>query len=391
MTRPADRYDLVVAGGRVVDPANGRDEPADVAVRDGAIAAVGRSLRAGAREVIDAAGCLVTPGLVDAHTHLDLAPGPWGVDPQQLVQTTGATTWVDAGSAGAARIAELREAARGLPLEVRALLHVSMNGLDVLTGESAHLSALSVGSAIDAAAAHPGFVVGVKVRIDRRTVGELGLEPLRRAVTVARTTALPLMVHVGYAPPAVADVAPLLERGDILTHCASGTPDDILVDGALAPHILAAHERGVLFDIGHGNGSFAFEVLDAYLAHGIVPICSSDINARSWSRGGATLPDVMSKMLASGVPVEDVIDASTRRPAAALGLPTGTLAVGARADLTVLRLVQEERPLTDTAGVSRVADRLIVPVTTVVAGIAPAGQAGSDRGADQPTRPSIEG
>lgn len=278
------------------------------------------------------------------------------------------TTWVDAGTAGVAHIADLREAAQRLPLEVRALLHIASGGLDVETGESSDLRTLSVEAAVDAAAAHAGFVVGVKVRIDKRTVGDLGLEPLRRAVTVARQAQLPVMVHVGHGPPLVAEVLPFLDRGDILTHCASGTPDDIVVEGDVAPHVSAAHERGVLFDIGHGNGSFAFGVLDAYLEHGIVPICSSDLNARSWARGGAAMPDVMSKLLASGVSVADVIDASTRRPAGALGLTAGTLQPGARADVTVLRLDEGSRTMTDTVGVTRSTDRVFVPVVTIAAG-----------------------
>lgn len=361
-------YDTVVAGGHVIDPATGTDAIADVAIRDGKIAAVGHSLAAQAREVIDVTGCLVTPGLVDMHTHLDLVPGPWGVDASTLIAATGATSWIDAGSAGAERIGELSQAAALLPVDVRALLHVSATGLDRETGESAQLGTLSVEAALDAAAEQQEFVVGVKVRIDGRAVGELGLEPLRRAVSVARQAQLPLMVHVALGPPDVAQVLPYLERGDILTHCASGKPTDILSAGHLAPHVLAAHDRGVLFDIGHGNGSFAFAVLDAYLRQEIVPICSSDINAPALGKGGALLPEVMSKLLASGVPLRDVVDATTRRPALTLGIDAGTLRTGARADVTVFRVLEGTHTLTDRADGERIARQLLVPVVTIVRG-----------------------
>lgn len=366
-------FDLVIRSGRVLDPGADFDGIADVGVKANRIAAIAPRLYGPAGEIIEASGRLVTPGLVDIHTHVNLAPGPWGVDAAELVAVTGATTWVDAGSVGAWRIAELQRAAHVLPLQLRALLNISTRGLDAETGESSDLVDLSVRAAVEAVHRHVEFVAGIKVRIDRRTVGDLGLEPLRRAVEVARQVGVPVMVHVGYGPPSVAEVLAHLDRGDILTHCASGTPSDITVQGRLTSHVLAAHKRGVHLDLGHGAGSFSFPVLESYLDAGIVPLCSSDVNTRALESrargsGGAMLPDVMTKLIACGVPVAEVIAASTWRPARALGLQAGSLQVGQRADITVLAVNEEERPLIDPMGATRPAGVAVVPYMTVVGG-----------------------
>lgn len=380
-------FDLVIRSGRVLDPGAGFDRIADVGVKANRIVAIAPRLYGPAREIIEASGRLVTPGLVDIHTHVNLAPGPWGVDAAGLVALTGATTWVDAGSVGAWRVGALRRASQVLPLQLKALLNISTRGLDAETGESADLVNLSVGAAVDAVRRHVGFVAGIKVRIDRRTVGDLGLEPLRRAVEVARQVEVPVMVHVGYGPPFVAEVLAHLDRGDILTHCASGTPDDITAQRRLASHVLAAHRRGVHLDLGHGAGSFSFPILESYLDAGIVPLCSSDVNTRALERrarggGGALLPDVTTKLIACGVSVPEVIAASTWRPARALGLQAGSLQVGQRADITVLVANEEERRLTDPMGATRPAGVVVSPYMTVVGGVVARGPGESRRTPD---------
>lgn len=320
---------------------------------------------------MDATGLLVTPGLVDLHTHVDGVPGPWGVDARVVAARTGVTSWVDAGSAGADNVAELRAHGQSLPLRLWSLLNISRSGLATVTDENADLRRLDVRAAVDAVAAHPEFVRGVKVRIDRRTVGANGLEPLRRAIAVAREVARPVMVHIGFGPPAVSDIVPLLRAGDILTHCAPPTPHGLVSGGRITEAVRAAVDAGVHLDVGHGSGSFSFAVAEIELAAGIIPICSSDLNARSVDKPGGTLPEVMAKMLALGMTLPDVVAAATSRPACVLGLgeTAGVLSVGRRADLVLFRLVPGRgATATDCAGGTRILREVLEPVATFIGG-----------------------
>ncbi|MUL42881.1 amidohydrolase/deacetylase family metallohydrolase [Streptomonospora sp. PA3] len=368
-------WDLLVRGGRVVDPASGLDAVADVAVRDGRIAEVrpherGAGLAAeDAAEVADAAGRLVTPGLVDLHTHVWHGATYWGLDPDPIAWRTGVTTWVDAGSAGAYSMDGLRRFAAELArVRVHALINVSALGLVAETGEHHNLDNLDVDTAVAVAARHGGFVRGVKARIDARTVGRHGLEPLRRAAALARRLDRPLMVHVGYGPPTIADIAPLLAEGDILTHCASGCPTDLVADGRLTAPARRALDAGAVFDLGHGSGALAFDVLEAELAEGVRPVASSDLHARSVHGPAFDLPTVMAKLVAAGAGLPEAIAAATVRPARALGLDAGTLAPGAAADIAVFDAEEGRFPVVDVHGSVRESPVRLTNTATYVDG-----------------------
>jgi dihydroorotase len=313
------RWDLLLAGG----------EPFDVAVQDGKIAATGKGLPRGeARVVEDVGGLLVTPGLIDLHTHV--GPGYWGIEPDPIAWHTGVTTWVDAGSAGAFTADGLLRKRFGV--RVVGLLNISGVGLAGRTGESRDLDNCDVALAVDTVQRHRDRIFGIKVRIDRETVGDNGVEPLRRALRAGEACGVPVMVHIGVAPPAVGDVLDLLRPGDIVTHCASGLASPI------GPAAVRAGARGVLFDLGHGSGGFAFDVLERQLDLGLRPhTISTDLHARSVYGPVFDLPTTMAKMLAVGLPLDEVIEAVTGGPARALGLDGGTLGVGAAADIAVFR------------------------------------------------------
>lgn len=359
--------DLLLAGGRVVDVGGGHVGRFDVAVKGGRIAAVAPSLpHDSAREVVDVTGRLVTPGLVDLHTHVHPGATYWGIHPDPVAWRTGVTTWVDAGSAGAWGIDALRAAVAAYRVRVPVLLHISALGLTGRTGESTDLGRVDTGAALDAITRHSDLVVGVKVRIDRETVGANGVRPLERALDVARAAGLPVMVHVADTPPGPDDVLPLLRPGDILTHCASG----VAATGA-GPLVREAYARGVLFDVGHGSGSFAFDVLEEQLAAGLAPhTVSTDLHARCRYGPVFDLPTTMAKLRAVGVPLEDVVAAATATPAAALRLPggVGTFAVGAPADVAVFAVEEGPFPVVDTHGQVREAPERLVNVATYVAG-----------------------
>jgi dihydroorotase len=346
-------YDLLLAGGEVI----GRGQT-DVAVRGGRIAATGPALSRDARTVIDVSGSVVTPGLVDLHTHV--GAGYWGIDPDPIAWYTGVTTWVDAGSAGAYTLTGPDPASA---VRRPILLNISAVGLSGRTGECRDLVNCDVDLAIETVLRHRGRIRGIKVRIDRETVGANGVEPLRRALTAAAACGLPVMVHVGTAPPAVDEVLGLLRPGDIVTHCASGIASPL----SAAAH--AAHDRGVLFDIGHGSGGFAFDVVEAQLAAGMRPhTISTDLHARSVHGPAFDLPTTMAKLLAVGVPLAEVVAAVTVNPARALGLDAGTLATGAPADLAVFAVEEGSFELVDAHRQVRRSPLRLVNEATYVAG-----------------------
>ncbi|KIH96458.1 amidohydrolase [Streptomonospora alba] len=370
-------WDLLLRGGRVLDPASGLDALADVAVRAGRVAEVrphgpdgtGLDPEGAATDVVDAGGRLITPGLVDMHTHIWHGATYWGMDPDPTAWRTGVTTWVDAGSAGAYSMDGLRRfAAEPARVRVHALINVSAVGLVAETGEHHALDNLDIDAAAAVAARHGDFVRGVKARIDARTVGAHGLEPLRRASELARRLERPLMVHVGYGPPTIADIAPLLTEGDILTHCASGCPSDLVADGRLTDAARRALDAGAVFDLGHGSGALAFDVLETELAAGVRPTASSDLHARSTHGPAFDLPTVMAKLVAAGTSLPEAVAAATVRPARALSLDAGTLAPGAAADIAVFDLEEGRFPVVDVHGTARESPIRLTNTATYVGG-----------------------
>jgi dihydroorotase len=259
-----------------------------------------------------------------------VGPGYWGIEPDPIAWHTGVTTWVDAGSAGAYTLDGLRRVASSADVRVPALLNISAIGLAGRTGENRDLANCDVALAIDTVEANRDLLHGVKVRIDRESVGANGVEPLRRALAVGAACSLPVMVHIGSGPPALDEVLDMLRPGDIVTHCASG------LARPLGRAVHEAVSRGVLLDLGHGAGGFSFDVLCRQLDAGLRPYTiSTDLHARSVSGPVFDLPTTMAKLLAVGVALDDVLAAVTTHPARALGLPGGSLTVGAPADLAI--------------------------------------------------------
>lgn len=363
-------WDLVIKGGRILDPSTATDAVGDVGVFRGAVTGLGGDLDvADAAQVFEAQGLLVIPGLVDIHAHLWPGGGYWGQDPETIAWRTGTTTWVDAGSAGAFNLAGLRKASQGTELSIFALINVSSIGIPGETGEHHDLANLNVELARAVAAQHGDFVAGVKARIDRRTVGDHGVEPLIRARRLADLLGRPLMVHIGYGPPHISDIVPLMQAGDILTHCASGSPSDLLTeDGSVNDALPEAADRGVRFDIGHGSGAFDYEVLEAELAAGLKPSISTDLHAVSAHGPVFDMPTVMEKLMAVGWSLHDVVEAATARPAGFLDLDAGSLAVGSRADIAIFDVVDDPHPLVDVHGQARTAPVRLRNVLTLAGG-----------------------
>ncbi|PYM91502.1 MAG: amidohydrolase [Candidatus Rokuibacteriota bacterium] len=374
---PALKYELVVAGGDVLDPSQRLRGKRDIGIKYGQIAAIAPSIpadRSGQR--IDATGKLVTPGLIDLHTHLCPHLGI-GLPADELVPITCTTTAVSAGDAGWQTWGAFRHLA--LPhsrTRLFAFVHIASIGLagGLAPGEMLNIDYANVDGAAKVVAENPDTVLGVKVRITDSIVGQNGLEPLRRAIKAAELAGkgVRVMCHIGAAPGNLSDLLDLLRPGDILTHAYSGAGNNTVQNGKLLPAALAAKQRGVIIDVGHGGGSFDFTVCEPAMQQGMAPdTISSDIHSVSINTPGyPTLPWVMSKFLALGMSLEDVVAKATVAPARVIGrVPgLGTLQVGAPADLAIMELVDGAVELVDTRNNKRHGAKKLVPVLTIRGG-----------------------
>lgn len=383
---PVDTLDLIVRGGRVLDPGHGIDRVADVGISNGRIAAIepGLSGRAMPRRpaypphpgtfVIDAAGKLVVPGLIDLHAHVYTGVCPLTVPADEAAMQAGVTTIVSAGDAGANTIEGFRElVVHRNRTRVLAFLHISTVGLTGWPGgESVDLEYLDVDAATRAVLANRDFVIGIKVRQGRENVAENGLEPLRRAVEVGNRTGVPVMIHIGAAPSPLREMLAILRPGDIVTHCYTGSGNGLVENGQLIPEALPAQKRGIVFDVGHGYGSFDYDLVEVAIAAGLWPDCiSTDLHSLSATGPVGNLTTTMSKLLNLGMKLEDVITAVTARPAAVLGRSDtlGAIEVGRVADLTVLELNRDGTEFRDAFGHTRRGEYLLRASSTIRAGI----------------------
>ena len=354
--------DLVLRGGRVIDPACGRDEIADVAFGDGKVSGFGRDLRAGGAEIIDARGLLVVPGMIDLHTHVYWGGTSLGVDASEVARRSGTTTFVDAGSAGPGNFPGFRRhVIEASPLRIIPFLNVSFPGIfafsaGVMVGECADLRLLDPRECVRVVKANRDLVAGVKVRVGRNAGGASGAAPLDMALEVAEETGLPVMAHLDHPPPSRLEVLSRLRRGDILTHCFRPFPNaPVEAGGRIREEVLEARRRGVIFDIGHGSGSFGFRTAEAMLAAGFLPdAISSDVHTLSINGPAFDQLVTMSKFLCLGMELVDVIRASTAAPAAALGRTNiGRLEIGAAGDATLLEMAEGEFDYRDVLGETR--------------------------------------
>ena len=368
-------FDLALKGGRVIDERNGIDGVFDVALRNGKIAAIGPGLTG--QRSRDVSGCIVAPGLIDIHTHVYHKATSLSVDPGLVARRAAITTLIDAGSAGAGNYDGFRDYVMAhSPYRILAFLNISFPGIfgfdkGLFIGEATLAEMLPVDRCVAKIEANRDRLIGVKVRIGGPATGDLGLGALRLALEAAEATQLPLMAHIGGPPPSYAEVVDMLRPGDILTHCYRPDPNSALgADGKILPAVRAARDRGVLFDIAHGMGAFGYASAEAALADNFPPdLISSDVHVISIEGPGFDLLHTMSKLLNCGLPLSDIIGMSTSRPALAIRRPDlGHLAVGAVADISVLRQVESDFVFTDVTGVNRQGTTLLQPVACYLGG-----------------------
>jgi dihydroorotase len=372
-------HDLVVTGGRVLCPATGVDAVTDVAIGEGRIAEIGAGLAG--RERVEAGGLLVVPGLIDLHVHVYDGVSHYGIDADRYLLRRGTTTGVDVGSAGAQTFPGLRRSVIDrAQTRMYAYLHIAVEGMiSALVGELEDLRWASVEQCVRVAQANPDVIAGVKLRAGYQMVGHDPRPAVAVALEAADALGLPLMVHVIDMGMPLPELLARMRRDDVVTHCFHGNQGGLLDEnGQVWPEAVAARERGILFDIGHGVGSFTWRVARAALAQGFPPdTISSDIHAYNHAGPVHDLPRTLSKLLHLGMPLGDVIAAATVRVGehlarvAPAGL--GTLAPGAPGDLSLLELERGHFELTDgehrlSAGVTEYAEERLVARRVVRAG-----------------------
>jgi len=358
--------DLILRGGRVIDPAQALDGIRDVGFADGRVAAVAPRIAEPAKEERDVAGAIVTPGMIDLHTHVYWGGTSIGVEAEPIARRSGTTTFIDAGTAGPANFPGFRcHVIERSAVRILAYLNVSFAGIfafsrTVMVGEASDLRLLDLNECVRVARENRDLIVGIKVRVGRGAGGSSGVAPLDMAIEVADELGLPVMAHIDHPPPSRREVLERLRPGDVLTHCYRPFPNSLLrSDGAVREEALLARERGVTFDIGHGAGSFGFHACRGLLAAGFHPdVISSDVHVLNVDGPAFDLLTTMSKFLVLGVDVEAIVVAVTAAPARAIRRPSlGTLAPGAEGDATVVDLEQGAFEFHDTQGERLAAER----------------------------------
>jgi dihydroorotase len=385
--RKDDALDLLVRGGRVIDPASGLDAVCDVGIRYGRIAAIAEDLSdlvAPARQeyppetgttVVDAAGKLVVPGLVDMHAHVYTGVCPLTVPADETSAASGVTTIVSAGDAGAHTFEGFRQLiVNQSRTRVLAFVHISTIGLTGWPeGEAVDLKYLDVDKVVRAIEENRDIAVGIKVREQAPLiVGDNGLEPVRIAVEAGERAGVPVMVHIGGAPATLGELMQLLRPGDIITHCFTPAPHGLVEDGQLIEEAQQARDRGIVFDVGHGFGSFDYGVVEQAVERGFWPdTISTDLHSLSIRGPVGDLPRTMAKLLNLGMPLTEVVRAATVRPAAVIGRSEtlGILREGGVADVAVLSLEDSDEMFVDASGAQRPARKLLRAEATIRAGI----------------------
>lgn len=332
---------LVLAGGRVLDPVAGLDDDLDVVIVDGRVAALvapGSVAPAAGDRVVRVAGGLVVPGLIDLHAHWDEG-SPYGVEPRANLRG-GVTCSVDAGTAGYGGFGAFRRfAIDPAPVRLFAFVHVAAAGLAAsMVGELEDLRYARPRETAEVIRANRDVAVGVKVRIGTQACGENTEGALTAALAAAELAEVPLMVHIAEGAD-VPGVVARLRPGDIVTHALTANGMGIVgADGRLRPEVRAARTRGVLFDVGHGCGSFSWAVARRALDEGFAPdTISTDLHRYSITGPVIDLPTTMAKLHHLGMSRDEVLRAVTSAPAAAIGHPElGGLRMGEPADVTVL-------------------------------------------------------
>jgi dihydroorotase len=371
-------YDLLLKGGTIVDPSTALGGVQDIAVQEGKIARIEAEIAPqDAKRVIDLSGNLITPGLIDLHAHVFEGFTRFGVHPDQGGVYAGVTTIVDAGSAGCATFG-------GFPkyiipqchTEIIPFLHICQTGLSTIPDIIAEGS-IDLDATLGAVERYKNLICGIKARMVSPALEIFGMEMPRLAKRAARESGIKLMVHIGdtekrYDPAVIRRLLPMLESGDILTHYFTANPGGVLDgNGKLVPEAWEAAKTGVWFDTAHGRANFSFDVGRRIIDQGLLPHCiSTDLTIPGRLRTVHSMVEMMTRFLALGFTLEQVVTMCTANPAKAISADgrLGSLIAGRQADISVLRIVEGSWTVYDVLGASLPVQRAVIPVLTVKRG-----------------------
>ena len=371
-------YDLLIKGGTVIDPSLEIHGPNDVAVEDGKIARVAPTIPSEeATRVIDVGGKIVTPGLIDLHTHIYDGVNGNGVEADLGGIRAGVTTMVDAGSAGCDTFGGItKHVIPGNDTEIICFLHICRTGL-ATTPDIFSPASIDLDKTIQVASENRDVISGIKARMVSPALEIMGMEMPKLAKRAAKEAGVKLMVHIGdtekrYDPNVIRELLPILEEGDIVTHLFTANPGGILDEqGNLVPEAKEAKDRGVWMDTAHGRMNFSFDVGQRVLDQDLVPHCiSTDLTLPGRLRTVHSMTEMMTRFLAMGFTMDQVVTMSTLNPAKAVGVENrlGSLAVGKQADISILEIEEGDWVLYDVVGGSRRTEKAVVPALTVKKG-----------------------
>ena len=371
-------YDLLIKGGTVVDPSQNIHGVNDVAVEDGKIARVAPDIDAAeASQVVEVKGKMVTPGLIDLHTHVFAGVNANGVEPDIGGVRAGVTTMVDAGSSGCDTFGGFpRHILPNSDTEIICLLHICRTGL-ATTPDIFSPSSIDLDRTVETINENRNVISGVKARMVSPALEIMGMEMPRMAKRAAKEAGVRLMVHIGdtekrYDANVIRELLPILEEGDIVTHYFTANPGGVLdSDGKLVPEAREAHERGVWLDTAHGRMNFSFDVGERVIDQGVLPHCiSTDLTVPGRARTVHSMTEMMTRFLSMGFTFDQVVTMCTENPARAVGVDDriGTLHPGKQADLSVLDIQDGDWVVYDVLGDSRKSDRAVTPVMAVKKG-----------------------
>jgi len=372
-----DNYDLLIAGGTVINPATKTNQKLDVGVTGGRVAVIQADIpRTDGKRLIDASDCYVTPGLIDFHVHSYWGVNPYGCDLDAVCLATGVTTTMDAGSAGPVNLFGFRKLVyERSKTRMIGFVALAQHGVWNEPGELLNLGFADRDGSAQAVIDNRDISIGIKVRLHKKAIGENSRDALRLAIAAGEASRTPIMVHVGSTAIGMDEIADTLRPGDIITHCYTPQKPSIIDDhGKLLPLVRKAKERGVIFDVGHASGHFDYDLVERAMGEGIIPdIISSDLHGKMKQPGFGVvgdLPTTLTKFLPMGLSLEKIIACCTVDAAKAVGWQDriGSLEVGREADIAVVQIVDDSVILRDSLGAEREHKKRIAAKWTIRAG-----------------------
>lgn len=368
-------YDLLIKNGLVIDPSQKIHDSLDIAIKSGKVIKLAPAIASNeAREVMDVEGRIVTPGFIDIHVHVFPEATSLGIPADPNLIAKGVTTAVDAGSAGYYTWPGFRKwVIEASATRLYATLNISSQGMMAQeVGELADLRFVQPKLALQRIESNRDVILGVKIRLSRDITGDHDLQALKLAREAADAAQLPMMVHINNSYSPIRDILALMRNGDIMTHCYHGNENGILDSmGKILPEVRQAFNKGIHFDVGHGAGSFSFDVAEKALAQEFYPgTISSDLHRFNVEGTVFDQATTLSKFLHLGLSLDKVIELTTIRPVMLFKFneQIGTLKPGAEADMTIVDLKEGTFTFTDSKKSDRIGHQKLVPWKTIKGG-----------------------